>query len=193
MTIRIDPGDTVIGYISSLVDYEGVDTLLRAAALMIDAGDPIRVLVVGDGEARERLERLARRLRLGRRARFTGRVPHDRVLDYYGLIDVFVVPRRDDRVCRLVTPLKPFEAMSTGTALVMSGVEALRDIAEASHAAATFRPEDHDDLAKVLRPLVADPAARQLLATKGRAWVQEERTWAKNAARYVELYEGLYT
>jgi glycosyltransferase involved in cell wall biosynthesis len=189
--LGIQAGDTVIGYVSSLVPYEGVDTLLRAAAAMVAAGDPIRVLIVGDGSARSDLERLAKRLRLGGRAIFTGRVPHDRVLDYYGLIDVFVVPRRDDRVCRLVTPLKPFEAMATGTALVMSGVEALRDIADASQAAATFRPEDHEDLAAVLRPLVADPDARRVLGTRGREWVTRERTWGRNAQRYLDLYREI--
>jgi glycosyltransferase involved in cell wall biosynthesis len=189
--LGIDAGETVVGYVSSLVPYEGVDTLLRAVAAMVSAGDPIRVLIVGDGAARPELERLAKRLRLGSRAIFTGRVPHDRVLDYYGLIDVFVVPRRDDRVCRLVTPLKPFEAMATATALVMSGVEALQDIADASQAAVTFRPEDHEDLVAVLRPLVTDADARARLGSRGREWVTRERTWERNAERYLELYREI--
>jgi glycosyltransferase involved in cell wall biosynthesis len=186
--LGIGAGDVVVGYISSLVDYEGVDTLLEAADIMIRRGDPVHVLVVGDGAARPRLERLAAKLGLDERAHFTGRVPYERVLDYYGLIDVFVVPRRNDRVCRLVTPLKPFEAMATETALVVSGVEALRDIADAS-GAAVFRPEDAPDLATTLRPLVADASARATLGVRGREWVTAERTWAANAVRYLDVYE----
>lgn len=189
--LGIQADEVVIGYISSLVDYEGVDTLLEAAATMVKAGDPVRVLIVGDGNARPRLERVAEKLRLGRRVTFTGRVSPDEVLRYYGMIDVFVVPRRNDRVCRLVTPLKPFEAMSTGTALVMSGVEALQDIAEESQAAATFHPEDPDDLVATLRPLIVDPAARRRLGDRGYDWVRNDRTWTKNAARYQELYREL--
>jgi glycosyltransferase involved in cell wall biosynthesis len=189
--LGIQPDEIVIGYISSLVDYEGVDTLLEASAKLVAAGDPVRCLVVGDGKARERLEHMAAKLNLGRHVTFTGRVSPDEVLSYYGMIDIFVVPRRNDRVCRLVTPLKPFEAMSTGTALVMSGVEALQDIAEESRAAATFRPEDPDDLVATLRPLLNDRAARDRLGDQGHKWVREERTWAKNAARYREIYRDL--
>ena len=87
--------------------------------------------------------------------------------------------------------MKPFEAMSTGTALVMSGVEALQDIAEESQAAATFHPEDVDDLVATLRPLVTDAEARRRLGERGHDWVRAERTWARNAARYVDLYADL--
>ena len=43
---------------------------------------------------------------------FTGQVPHDEVGDYYALLDVFVVPRIDERAARLVTPIKPYEALA---------------------------------------------------------------------------------
>ena len=46
----------------------------------------------------------------------------DAVPDAYRAIDIIVVPRTDDRVSRLVTPLKPFEAMAAGRPLVVSDV-----------------------------------------------------------------------
>ena len=61
---------------------------------------------------------------------FTGRVPHDQIERYYRTIDVFVVPRTNDRVSQLVTPLKPYEAMAMSKALVVSAVGALLEIVE---------------------------------------------------------------
>jgi glycosyltransferase involved in cell wall biosynthesis len=190
-SLGIGKDDVTVGYISSLVSYEGIDTLVEAVKLLRDTGRPVHGLIVGDGDQRERLQQLAAQRGIGDVVHFTGRVPHDQVLSYYSLIDVFVVPRRNDRVCRLVTPLKPFEAMSTGRALVMSSVQALADIAAESGSAATFEPENAEDLVRVLDGLVDDEEQRSALARQGASWVREHRTWELNAQRYLEVYRGL--
>lgn len=122
---------------------------------------------------------------------FVGRVPHADVLRYYSVIDIFVVPRRPAAVCQLVTPLKPFEAFSTGRTVVMSDVEALREIAEDSGAAELFRAGDAENLAKVLTGLVNDPERRQALAQRGAEWVRSQRSWSSNAGEYLKVYEQL--
>ncbi|MEV6970301.1 glycosyltransferase, partial [Hamadaea sp. NPDC051192] len=103
--LGIDPDTTVIGYISSIVEYEGIDTLVDAyAQLREQTSEPVALLIVGDGLVRESLVRQAEQLGVPG-VIFTGKVPHDEVLDYYSLIDVFVVPRKPVEVCHLVTPL----------------------------------------------------------------------------------------
>jgi glycosyltransferase involved in cell wall biosynthesis len=101
------------------------------------------------------------------------------------------VPRRSADVCRLVTPLKPFEAFATGRALVLSDVEALREIAEDSGAALLFTAGDAGSLASVLTDLVDDPAKRQTLAWQGAQWVRKSRTWDANAEVYRQVYDHL--
>ena len=58
-------GKTVVGFLGSMADYEGLDDLLSAIALLYESvGDRLRVLLVGDGAAKEGLERRARSLGL---------------------------------------------------------------------------------------------------------------------------------
>ncbi len=185
----IGPDTIVIGYISSLAEYEGVDTLITAYAQVAGAG-PVALLVVGDGSVREDLQRQAAGLGLAG-VSFTGQVPHDEILRYYGLIDIFVVPRRPAEVCHLVTPMKPFEAFATGRTVVLSDVRALVAIAVESGAAELFAAGDPDALAEVLRRLLADPDRRRALAEAGAAWVRTERTWAANARIYQRIYAEL--
>jgi glycosyltransferase involved in cell wall biosynthesis len=122
---------------------------------------------------------------------FTGRIPHDRVLDYYRLIDVFVVPRTNDRVSQLVTPLKPYEAMAAGRAVVVSGVPALREMVVEGVTGLVFPPEDADALARVVKPLIEDTERRNALGASAREWVSRNRTWEANGVRYRELYRSL--
>jgi glycosyltransferase involved in cell wall biosynthesis len=189
--LGIGEDTTVVGYISSLVEYEGIETLLAAyKQVEAAASAPVALLIVGDGLERERLERQAAALGL-RQAIFTGRVPHDAVLDYYSLIDLFVVPRKPVEVCHLVTPLKPFEAFATGRTVVLSNVRALARIAEQSQAAELFEAGSAQSLAEVLDKLLADPQRCRNLAEAGAQWVRAERTWTANAGIYVRLYESM--
>ena len=52
------------------------------------------------------------------------------------------MPRTNDRVSQLVTPLKPYEAMAMEKALVVSAVGALLEIVTEGETGLTFTPED---------------------------------------------------
>jgi glycosyltransferase involved in cell wall biosynthesis len=181
----------VLGYISTLVSYEGVDTLLRAIEILLRRGAKVSGLVVGDGPELEPLRELTATLGIEEHVKLVGRVPHDQVMDYYSTIDVFVVPRRNLRVCNLITPLKPFEAMAMERALLVSDVDALREIVAPPERGFTFKAEDPESLATEALRLVENPDLRRKLGETARAWVVRERTWARNGARYRALYDEL--
>ena len=189
--LGITDDTTVIGYISSIVEYEGIDTLISAfATVRKTSPTPTALLIVGDGPERERLMRQAADLGLDN-AIFTGRVPHDQVLDYYSLIDIFVVPRKPVEVCHLVTPLKPFEAFATARTVVLSNVRALASIAHQSQAAELFEAGNPDSLATTLTHLLTNPDRRHHLAQTGATWVRTHRTWTANATSYLTLYNDM--
>jgi len=191
-SLGIAPGEQVVGYVSSFTPYEGIHFLLEAAARLRATGRRLHVVLVGDGIESESLAETGRRLGLDDGTLIMpGRVPHDDVLRYYSIIDVFVVPRTNDRVSRLVTPLKPYEAMALEKALVVSDVPALREMVIPGETGLTFRPEDDADLADVLGRLLDDAELRARLGRRAREWVAASRTWDQNGRRYRELYEHL--
>ena len=192
-SLGIEPDETVVGYISSFTAYEGIAYLIEAVALLRQRERRVRLLLVGDGEERANLEAVARQTGLlaDGTVIFAGRVPHREIERYYRTIDVFVVPRTNDRVSQLVTPLKPYEAMAMEKALVVSAVGALLEIVEEGVTALTFTPEDPLSLADAMEPLVNDRTARATLGEAARAWVAANRTWEQNGRRYLELYQRL--
>lgn len=191
--LGIPEGELVLGYVSMLNVLEGLPTLLEAAARLVTHGRPVRVLLVGDGHERAFLRQLARRLGIGDRVVLTGRVSHEDVLAHLALIDVFVAPRLDVDDFGVVTPLKPYEAMAAGKAVVASDVPALREMVREGETGELFRSGDAEDLARVLARLADDPARRRELGRRARDWVRRERTWAANAERYRRLYCELST
>lgn len=189
--LRLGDGP-VVGYISTLAPYEDIDTLVRATAELRRRGRGVRCLIVGDGIERERLLELRRRTGTDDGSVvFTGRVAYADVNAYYSLLDVFVVARRAVGTARLVTPLKPYEAMAMERAVVVSRVEALAGMIVEGETGLSFRPEDPTDLADVLEPLLFDQERREALGRTAGAWVREHRTWRRSAERYLELYRSL--
>ncbi|HYQ76636.1 glycosyltransferase [Cellulomonas sp.] len=185
-------GRTVIGYVGSMLDYEGIDLLVRAAAELDRERSDFHVLLVGDGAERERFEALADELGvLGRVVTFVGRVPHADVERYYSLVDVAPFPRLPLPVCELVSPLKPFEAMAAGKAVVASDVAALAEIVDDGVTGLLHAKGDAADLARRLRELLDRPDLVRRLGAAGRAWVERERDWATLAGRVSALYEEL--
>jgi glycosyltransferase involved in cell wall biosynthesis len=189
--LGIAPNEHVIGEVSSLVPHEGIGTLLEATRLLKDRGLSVRALIVGDGPERAALQRQAAELGLGEAAIFTGRVPAAKVREFHALLDVFVVPRTPDRVCQLVTPLKPVEAMASGLCVVTSEVKALAEIIKPDVTGALTIPQDPVALADSLELLVCSPDIRRKLGDNAREWVARDRTWAHNAARYRDAYVRL--
>lgn len=180
-------GVPTFGYVSNMDHYrESQETLIEAAAHLQGEGRPEHCVLVGDGPRRERLERLAESLGVGDRVHFLGRVDHELIPDYYSLIDVFVVPRTQERAAAYVTPLKPFEAMAMGLPVIVSALPALTEIAPSPERGWAFPPDDPQALAACLGQVFDDPVERRRRAEAGSAWVHAHRQWEHNGPRYVE-------
>lgn len=184
--LGIAPDEVVVGLTSTFYGFEGIATLIEAAALL--RGD-VRLLLVGDGPERPALQRRA--AELGVAAVFTGRVPVDQVRRYHAVLDIFAVPRTADRVCQLVTPLKPLEAMAAGIPVIASDVRALREIIEPDVTGRLTLPEDPGSWADSLHQLIYSPERRGEIGQAGRAWVAAHRTWRGVTARYLGPYREI--
>ena len=176
----------MIGYAGGLVDYEGLDLLLESVALL--RRDDFHVVVVGDGHYESTLHALAERLGVGDVVTFTGRVPHEQVPAYLSLFDVAPFPRLPLPVCEMISPIKPFESMATGKAVVVSSVAALTEIVQDRTTGLVFEKGSATDLARALGELLDAPELRFKLGESARTWVTNERDWSS----IVDIVDSTY-
>lgn len=181
-------GRTVMGYVSLLRRFEGLDTLIQAAAILASRRDDTACLIVGDGPDFNRLKALAEGIGGRCRVVFTGRVPHTEVMRYYSLIDVFVVPRMRAKVCETVTPLKPLEAMCMAKPVVVSDVGGLTELVKEGVTGLTFEAGNAEALASRCAALADNPSFRCELGRRAREWVLAERDWRQVVKLYPEVY-----
>lgn len=173
--VAVEPG--LIGYAGSLICYEGLDTLLAAVAELRQRGVPVRLRVIGDGEARSALETQAQALGLGDSVTFLGRVAPEEARERLAGCALVCIPRRPFEVCRIVPPLKLAEAQALGKAVVVPDLPVFRDELGPEPAGWSFRAGDAGHLAEVLAEALTDAGRLAAVGEQGRRHVLERRQW----------------
>lgn len=176
----------VIGFAGSMVPYEGLDLLLRAAALLRDRGRDFQVVLAGGGSAESSLKELRGELSLGDHVKFLGRLPGTEMPRLMSTFTIMPCPRRSEIVTELVSPLKPVEAFAAAKAVVLSDVAPHRTLAGGGQERAVLFPAgDEEALADALEELFDAPDRRADLGRAGRLWTIDERSWSSAGSRVV--------
>lgn len=188
--LRLD-GKTVLGFIGSFYAYEGIPLLLDALPTLLEQHAELRLLLVGGGPQEAQIRDKITRLKLQDIVILTGRVPHAQVQDYYNLVDIFAYPRLPMRLTELVTPLKPLEAMAQGRLVVASDVGGHKELVRHDDTGMLFAAGDAKALAAAVNGLLARRGDWGEMRNRGRAFVEQERTWTASVKRYAAIYGGL--
>lgn len=179
---------TVIGYIGSLREMEGVDLTADAVAMLHEKGHNVRLFVLTGLNGQDELARRCENLGISEITLIMGPVPHSEVSGFYELIDLFVVSRPDSRVSRLVTPLKPFEAMAMGKPVIASRLPALEEIIQHEKTGLLFNPGSKEDLMKTLERCIESTEFSKVLGSNAKEWVVEHRTWKRVVENTLSAY-----
>ncbi len=184
-------GKETIGFIGSFYDYEGLDDLIAAMPALVAARPDMHLVLVGGGPMEGALRAQAEASSAAARIHFVGRVPHGEVERYYSVVDVLVYPRKHMRLTDLVTPLKPLEAMAQRRLVAASDVGGHRELIRDGDTGTLFAPDDPQALAAAVADLFAARDQWEGRRERGRAFVEAERNWANNVARYDSVYQRL--
>ena len=189
-------GAELVGFVGSFYPYEGLDDLIAAMPALVAARPTVALLLVGGGPAEAELRQRAEASPAADRIHFVGRVPHDQVERYYGLIDILAYPRKAMRLTELVTPLKPLEAMAQGRLVAASDVGGHRELINANSSGdgqtgTLFQPDDPGAIARALAGMFADRDGWAARRARARRFVEAERNWSSNIARYDPVYQRL--
>ena len=183
-------GCTVLGFIGSFYHYEGLALLIDAMPTLLARDPNLRLLLIGGGQEERELRQRAAEKQLDGKVIFTGRVPHQQVLTYYGLIDLCVYPRLPMPLTDLVTPLKPLEAMAAGRIILGSDVGGHRELIRDNETGYLFKAGYLAALIERLQDVLASLDEWPQIRANGRIMVGA-RSWRSVTEVYKPLFERL--
>lgn len=176
-----------LGFVGFVRDWHGLDAVVRAIAAA-RSGPRLHLKVVGEGPARPGLERLAGELGIAEQVTFTGLATRESIPAHVAGFDIALQPAS----VPYASPLKVFEYMAAGRAIVAPDQPNLREVLRDGETALLFDPSRPGAMWDAVARLVADAALRERLGRAARADVlARDLTWAGNARRVVALAQML--
>lgn len=173
------PQQNVI-YTGAFFGWKGVADLISAAAELPEF--TIR-LIGGDQEQVEKL--IADAPPAKAKLIFEGRKPHADVMQALTSACIAILPNRPDTDSQFTSPIKLFEYMGAGCAVVASDLPSIREILDENDAV-WFTPGDPASLADAIKCIANDPEKTKAMGLNLRIKA-ENYTWAARASRLKQL------
>ena len=188
---RYDLKDSIVfGFIGSITNYEGIEIIINSVKALNDSGrfnKRFKFLIVGDGQYRPFLQRKVFDDNLSDDVIFIGKVPFEVVKDFYSVIDIAPFPRHDELVCQLVTPIKTYEAMAMGKKVIVSDVNALKEMVIDQVNGVYFKADDQEAFTEAVIKVMENDT----IGDSARLWVSENRSWSVLIKKLDGLYHSL--
>ncbi len=176
-------GRLVLGFTGFVRSWNALDRVIELIAREGERYN-LHLLVVGDGPARCEIEQMALDLGVSHRVTVTGVVGRDKVGAYISAFDIALIPG----VTEYASPLKLFEYLALGRAIVAPNMPNIREILTDGENAVLFDPNDKQAFAAAILRFSADQSLRSHIAGKAKATIiMQNLTWAHNAQRVIEL------
>ena len=167
-------------YAGSFFGWKGVSDLLSAAAML----PGFRITLIGGDD--EQVARLRAAAPLPEaELEFLPRLPQKQVMEYLQSACIAVLPNRPELDSSFTSPIKLFEYMAAGCAVVASDLPPIREVLAADEAA-WFVPGDAHSLAQAIRALASNPAYARNMGERLRE-KSENYTW-RNRAQQLKAF-----
>lgn len=180
------PAGLIIGTVKALAPKYGIDTLLRAFALLAQRRPDLgaRLRIVGGGPDARALKGLAAELGIAPAVDFTGAVPHVRVPEELRAMHVYAALSRTHSESFGVAVI---EASACALPVVVADVGGLPEVVEEAVTGFVIPPEDPAAAADALERLAAVPELRRRMGDAGRARVRAHYAWEMCVDRMLEV------
>lgn len=179
-------------FVGRLVEKKGLVYLIDALPSILARHPSARLKIVGDGQERQKIQRLVARLKLKDQVEFLGAVKNEALPAIYRAADVVVFPSvvagdGDREGFGLVL----VEALGCECAIVVTDLPAMRDIVSDGQNALVVPQKDTDQLAQHIIDLLDNPQLRRRLGETGRNSVLKRFDWRIIAKQYADLIHSV--
>jgi len=173
--------------VGRLVARKGHSLVLKALARVRAFLPPFHYLIVGEGPEHARLMELTHTLHLSSHVTFVGKVPDERLGDFYNLCDLFVLPNRNISGDQEGFGMVFIEANAAGKPVLGGSTGGASEAIIHDATGMLVDPEDIETLAGTIRLLLKSPDMRSRFGATGLRRARTEFSWSVRAAALRDL------
>jgi len=179
--------DFILMCLSRLDDWKRQDRVICAMPLILKEVPHAKLVIVGSGPARQKLEAMVQELNLEGNVLFTGIIEHNKVRNMLGVADVFL--QTNDLSCLGNTLL---EAMICGRTIVTWDVGTTREVIIDGQTGCLMPNAEPETIGRTVIDLAKNPEKRKRLAEGARRFAEEHlQSWDERLDMEIDLIEGI--
>jgi glycosyltransferase involved in cell wall biosynthesis len=173
--------------------WHDLDLLIESFSQVLRQRPEAKLVLVGAGQTRTAIEQKILSNGLQHAIILTGAVAHDRVPEMVSIADVAVVPSAPVSASGggTGTPLKLFEYMAAGKAIVATALNQSAEAIQDGHTGRLVEPSNAAAFAEAMLALLNDPAERVRLGQNARRWAVEHASWDQYTRRLEDIYQNV--
>ena len=187
--LNIKKDSLVIGYVGSFAPWHGIDIIAEAFPLLLEQGFDVHLMLVGQVQVDS--NSLIRNLLDSKhkdKISITGFIALQKIPDYLAAMDITVLANTED----YCSPLKIFEYMAMGKALLSVDTEAVQHIMRSEKEGLVFERGNSSQFQSQIKRLLEDKGLRDTLSLAARKRVVEKFQWKHNAQAVFNLLQECY-
>ena len=182
--------EPVVIWVGGFYPWHDLDLLLESFVQVLQRNSNAKLVLVGDGETRSSIERKVQKNGLQQAVILTGAIAHTNVPEMLSIADVAVVPSSPVPASRggTGTPLKLFEYMAAGKAIVATAQNHAAEVIQDGHNGRLVEAGNVNRFAEAILTLLNDPVERVRLGQNARQQAIELYSWEEYTRRLEEIY-----
>lgn len=181
--------DTIILFLGSIKKIKGCDTLLEA---FIRLGREfikihrLRLLFVGDGDLKKKLEKRVEKENLGIYVRFLGSIPYEEVSSLFKIADIYVIPSLSEGLS-----ISMLEAMFNGLPIIGADTIGINNIIEHGKNGLLFKVGDPIDLMNKIIYLLENSKVRENISHAAKKSYEDNYRYETIVKEYLNIYTSV--
>jgi len=182
---KLSERNNLVGYIGRLSKEKGVMNFFEAIPKILEEGDEIKFLIVGEGHLRDEIEKYLEEKNLNDKVKLVGWIPHDKLPNYLNELKLLVLPSYTEGLPNIV-----LEAMACGTPVLATPVGAIPDVIRDGKTGFIMKNNSPECIAKNVIRALEHPDLERVVES-ARALVEQEFTYEKIVKRWREILESI--
>jgi glycosyltransferase involved in cell wall biosynthesis len=185
MRLRHEP---LLIFVGSFYQWHDISTLLEAFAVVLKSCPEARLVLVGDGSERLSMTKQAMDLGIAPAVQFTGHVAHAEVSRLVNAADIAVVPVPAMKQEMWLSPMKLFEYMASGKAVVASAMGQIVNVVRDGETGLLVPAGDVPALAGAIHRLIGNPELRTRLGHQAREDAENRHSWDQYLSQLEDVF-----
>ena len=186
--LGLEEKQKIILFVGRLYQRKGLDTLFQSISKVVQNFKDAKFVISGEGfrQNKEKLLKLAEKLKIENSVLFVGYFPDEKLPDLYAASDIFVLPALYENF-----PFAILEAQATGLPVISTKVGGIPELVTNNKNGLLVEPANSEQLTEEIMILLKNPKFAEELGKRARQLIEEKFAWPLITNEVVDLYSKI--